>query len=80
MKVRYCNILGCTGEMRPMRELRGSHRLFRCVICGYQTFWLANPKLDGCFGELHKVEGGFSGLSMLSDPIFTGYKRRRRPI
>lgn len=62
-----------------MHHLNNSHRLFKCTICGNIKPFVNNPKLDGCFGELHKTQSGdMSGLSMMSDPIFTGYQRRRR--
>lgn len=73
MKPRLCNILGCTGEMRPTRELvsyNKDHRFFRCVICGNVTPWLDKPKEGStAFASLHITKDGLaSGLSMMSDP------------
>lgn len=73
MKVRMCNIYGCNGEMRPTRDmhhLSDDHRIFRCTVCGNKTPWVDKPLLNGSFGELHRVDGGSSGLSLMSDPNF----------
>lgn len=45
--------------------------MYRCVVCGNESWWLENPKLDGCVGQFHKLpDNTFDGLSMLSDPYF----------
>ena len=82
----HCNKWGCFGEMRPTRtiktsvDLEGKHpysnrryheRLYRCVECGNENYWLAYPAMDGSFGQVHSLEGGgHSGSSMMSDPRF----------
>ena len=77
MKQRKCNIINCTGIMRPTREMwdcngaipQPNHRIFQCVICGNRQPWLDKPKTDGSFCDLHRMkDGNNSTLSMLSDP------------
>lgn len=88
MKPRMCNVFGCKGEMRPTRKMwdfdgkvtNSDHRTFRCVICGKENPWLDKPKDNSsAFANLHITKDGMaSGLSMMSDPVFTGYKRPER--
>lgn len=75
MRPRRCNRPGCKGMMLALSWFYGpnpAHRMYFCEACGEEAPWLADPKLDGSFGELHKFreDEGHSGLSMLSDPVF----------
>lgn len=86
MKARKCNQYGCSGLMRPTRkmwDLDGkfpdpTHRIFKCMNCGQENPWLDKPKPNsGAYGELHITDdGNASGLSMMSDPEFTGYQNK----
>ena len=87
MKLRECNVLNCSGIMRPTRELvtfggkieldRAHLRFFVCTVCGNKNTWVDKPIMDGSAAELHCIGlNMWCCASMSSDKHFTLALRR----
>ena len=66
-------------EIYPTEQIKNNHRVWVCPVCGTKTSWVLDPDEEDGVAERHRLPGGgFSVVSMLSDPDCRVYSPKQR--